>query len=279
MKIGILQSAGIAGDIIEKALAEPEINELFTPVIYSKENKNDKNVSSDLKFGNIAAVVVAPGSTTEFKFDGTTTLHLGRRQAVATAITDAEESEVPTLLTAELLTAKLQTLWLAARRDLLLSSPRIAVLAYNTPESDLEKDVIRPVINEQTEAGLGIFGPYDIEDFENESLHKSFDIILAISDSQAERMIPMVADEVHTRFICGLPIVMTQSDFAPDYDFAENIDAAEEGLLKAIYSAIDIRRNRDAYDIANANPLQKLYHERRDDSEKIRFAISKKKEG
>ena len=70
INIGILQSAGIAGRIIETALNNPEITDVFTPVIYSKENQNDKNVGSDLKFGNIAAVVVAPGSTTEFSFPG-----------------------------------------------------------------------------------------------------------------------------------------------------------------------------------------------------------------
>ena len=58
----------MAGRIIETALSHPEHTDVFKPVIYSKENQNDKNVSSDLKFGNIEAVIVAPGSATEFKF-------------------------------------------------------------------------------------------------------------------------------------------------------------------------------------------------------------------
>ena len=43
----------MAGRIIETALSHPEHTDVFKPVIYSKENQNDKNVSSDLKFGNI----------------------------------------------------------------------------------------------------------------------------------------------------------------------------------------------------------------------------------
>ena len=60
MNIGILQPAGMAGRIIETALSHPEHTDVFKPVIYSKENQNDKNVSSDLKFGNIAAGIVTP---------------------------------------------------------------------------------------------------------------------------------------------------------------------------------------------------------------------------
>ena len=37
---------------------------------------------------------------------------------------------------------------------------------------------------------------------------------------------------------------------------------------------MDIFRNRIEYDEPLANPLKKLYHEKRDDSEKVRFAIN-----
>ena len=83
VNIGILQSAGIAGRIIETALNNPEITDVFTPVIYSKENQNDKNVGADLKFGNIAAVVVAPGSTTEFSFPGAMIVYADQGRRIA----------------------------------------------------------------------------------------------------------------------------------------------------------------------------------------------------
>ena len=37
-------------------------------------------------------------------------------------------------------------------------------------------------------------------------------------------------------------------------------------------------RNRSTYDEPMTNPLPKLYHEKRDDSEKVRFTIPKAKE-
>lgn len=49
MNIGILQSAGIAGTVIECALSTPDNDDVFTATIYSKDNGNDKNVGADLK--------------------------------------------------------------------------------------------------------------------------------------------------------------------------------------------------------------------------------------
>ena len=45
----------------------------------------------------------------------------------------------------------------------------------------------------------------------------------------------------------------------------------EQSLRNAIYVAIDVWRNRQNYDKPYENPLPKLYHERRDESEKVRF--------
>ena len=49
----------------------------------------------------------------------------------------------------------------------------------------------------------------------------------------------------------------------------------ENSFRQAVYMAIDICRNRRNYDAPLANPLPKLFHERRDDGEKVRFAVPK----
>ena len=51
----------------------------------------------------------------------------------------------------------------------------------------------------------------------------------------------------------------------------------ESSFRHAIYLAIDIARRRHTSDTSSANPLPKLYHEKRDESEKVRFAIPKAK--
>jgi 4-hydroxythreonine-4-phosphate dehydrogenase len=47
-------------------------------------------------------------------------------------------------------------------------------------------------------------------------------------------------------------------------------------MRHAIYTAVDVLRNRINYDEPLKNPLPKLYHEKRDDSEKARFTVRPK---
>ena len=73
-------------------------------------------------------------------------------------------------------------------------------------------------------------------------------------------------------------MVATAPDLSPCYDIAGQGVADPTPLRHAIYAAIDGFRNRRAYDEPLANPLPKLYHEKKDDSEKVRFSIPKKHE-
>ena len=71
----------------------------------------------------------------------------------------------------------------------------------------------------------------------------------------------------------------TNADYPATYQFEEDdLDDPAHALRAAIYTAMEVRRNRKAYDEAHESPLPKLYHERKDDSEKVRFAVSKRKE-
>ena len=49
--------------------------------------------------------------------------------------------------------------------------------------------------------------------------------------------------------------------------------ADEMSMRHAIYTAIDMYRHRLAYDEPLAHPLPKLYHEKREDGDKARFAV------
>ena len=75
----------------------------------------------------------------------------------------------------------------------------------------------------------------------------------------------------------GLPIVRISPDHGTAYEIAGKGVADEASFRQAVYDAIDIFRNRINYDEPLQDPLKKLYHERRDDSEKVRFAVPKQK--
>lgn len=69
-------------------------------------------------------------------------------------------------------------------------------------------------------------------------------------------------------YISALPLVCTAPALTPDFANAGAGVADENALRHAIYAAIDIVRNREEYELPLANPLPKLYHEKRDESEK-----------
>lgn len=266
VNIGILQSAGIAGRIIETALNNPEITDVFTPVIYSKENQNDKNVGADLKFGNIAAVVVAPGSTTEFSFPGAMIVYADQGRRIAGISSEQ--------LAADGGAEAVRLAWQVIRRDFMVSMPRLAIVVSD--EDSAAK--CQQTVKELTEQGVYVFGPYKADEYIEENHAQHFDMTLAAGETVLQNMLDELTSPLRSRYIAGMPMIMTQTDYLANNEFDESaLNEPADALRQAVYLAIDISANRKAYDEAHENPLPKLYHERRDDSEKVRFAIPKKK--
>lgn len=276
MNIGILQSAGIAGKIIDVALNHAELTDVFTPVIYSKENQNDKNVGADLKFGNIAGVVVAPGSSSEFKFEGMVMMYLDDHMRLVTALPGVSEEGINDALTQEGLAACLRKCWMSLKRDFLVTMPRIAVVGLKTDVAEGEEDVVVATVEQMAAERIDVFGPYDLDDYLDENKHQHFDLTVVITDEQAQKVLGTKMSDMRTRFIAGIPMLMTMTDYSAAYDFDEDdLEEPAQALRDAAYRAMNISRCRNEYDEAHQNPLPKLYHERRDDSEKVRFAVKK----
>ena len=188
------------------------------------------------------------------------------------AIKDIAES-----ITKQKIVEKATIFYQALRRDLRVSSPRIAVLALN-PRcgedgvlGDEEQTVITPAINELAEKGIQVFGPYAADDFFGRSAYYRFDGVLAMYHDQGQTPFKAVAYENGVRFTTGLDLIRTAPAHGVNYAAAGKNITDEQSLRNAIYVAIDVWRNRQNYDKPYENPLPKLYHERRDESEKVRF--------
>ena len=54
--------------------------------------------------------------------------------------------------------------------------------------------------------------------------------------------------------------------------------ASATSLRQAIYTAVDMYRHRLVYDEPLKSPLPKLYHEKREDGDKARFAMPRAKD-
>ena len=165
------------------------------------------------------------------------------------------------------------------RRDLRVLNPRIAVLALNpVADGKEEQEIIIPAVAEMEQTRISVFGPYAAEQFFGNGLYDAFDGILAMYHDQGMAPLKTLAADECIRLLGGLDLVVTSLEDNPLFEKAGKGIADESPLRQAIFTAIDVWHNRINYDAPLANPLPKLYHEKRDESEKVRFSIPKKHE-
>ena len=198
---------------------------------------------------------------------------------IALATDGLDVKNIAGSITEEGLLEKITQLNLCMKRDFRISAPRIAVLALNpSAEGDEETNIIKPAIKKAEENGICAYGPYTAESFFAGRLYDSFDCVLAMYDDQANIPFNTLMQNDGICYIASLPLVCTAPALAPNYGDAGRGISDESALRHAIYAATDIARNRCEYDEPLANPLPKLYHEKRDESEKVRFSIPKKRD-
>jgi 4-hydroxythreonine-4-phosphate dehydrogenase len=203
---------------------------------------------------------------------------------VALVTTHLPIKNVAQAITKEAIVEKATIFHLSLRRDFRISNPRIAVLSLNPHAGDdgllgsEENDVIKPAIEALAEQGIQAFGPYPADGFFGSGAYDRFDGVLAMYHDQGLAPFKTIALEDGINYTAGLPIVRTSPDHGTAYDIAGQGKADENSMRQAIYTAIDIFRNRINYDEPLKNPLPKLFHEKREDGDKARFAIPRPKD-
>jgi 4-hydroxythreonine-4-phosphate dehydrogenase len=201
---------------------------------------------------------------------------------VALVTTHLAIKDVARAITKESIMEKATIFHTTLKRDFRISCPRIAVLALNPHAGDdgllgsEEKDIIAPAIEELAKKGIQAFGPYPADGFFGSGNYDRFDGVLAMYHDQGLAPFKTIALENGVNYTAGLPIVRTSPDHGTAYDIAGQGKADEQSMRQAIYTAIDVFRNRRNYDEPLKNPLPKLFHEKREDGEKARFAVRPK---
>ncbi len=201
---------------------------------------------------------------------------------VALVTTHLAIKDVAQAITQEAIIEKATIFHQSLRRDFLISSPRIAVLSLNPHAGDdgllgaEEKNIITPAIEKLSEKGIQAFGPYPADGFFGAGSYYHFDGVLAMYHDQGLAPFKTIALDNGVNYTAGLPIVRTSPDHGTAYDIAGQGVADENSMRQAIYTAIDIFRHRKEYDEPMQNPLPKLFHEKREDGDKSRFAIRPK---
>ncbi len=250
---------------------------------------------ADLRAGDIDVLVTAPINKANiqsetFSFPGHTeyleavTAESGEKalmvlcndnMRVALVTTHLPLSKVPEAITKDEILSKLNVFQHSLQRDFGIRAPRIAVLALNPHAGDggllgdEEKEIIAPAIAEARDRKILAFGPYAADGFFGAGRFVKFDGILAMYHDQGLAPFKALAMDAGVNFTAGLPIVRTSPDHGTGYDIAGQGEASPESMRAAIYAAIDICRNRRAYDEAYRSPLRRQYHDRGTDNVKL----------
>ncbi len=234
------------------ALAQGKVHVLVTAPI------NKENIQSpDFNF---------PGHTEylESKFgDGNSLMFLvSDTLRVAVATGHISVTQVAAALTVEKITNKIRALHLSLVKDFNITKPKIAVLGLNPHAGDNgvigneEKNIILPAINIAKEEGIIAYGPYPADGFFGNKTYTQFDAVLAMYHDQGLVPFKTIAFNNGVNFTAGLPIVRTSPDHGTAYDIAGKNKASEKSFREAIYTAIDIYRNRKINKVSWANPLK-----------------------
>ena len=185
--------------------------------------------------------------------------------------------DIATTITKDLIMEKLSIFHRSLKQDFGIDCPRIAVFSLNPHAGDNgvigteESEVIIPAMQEMIAKGIQCFGPYPADGFMGSGNFTHFDGILAMYHDQGLAPFKALAMDEGVNFTAGLPIVRTSPAHGTAYDIAGQGIASESSFRQAIYTAIDVYRNRVIEREIHARPLRKQYHERRDDSDILKL--------
>lgn len=136
----------------------------------------------------------------------------------------------------------------ALRRDFALEKPRIAVSGLNphAGESgefgDEETRIIAPAIQELSEDGMDVSGPFPADTLFSESHRKNFDVAVCMYHDQALIPIKALDFDRTVNVTLGLPFIRTSPDHGTACDIAGTGRANEESLVSALAMAADMAK-------------------------------------
>ena len=256
---------------------------------------------ADYKEGAFDVLVTAPIAKNSIRgFDGHTsyltqqlaeekhglTILVSDNLRVALVTNNVSLKDVAETINQQKIVEKAKVFHESLRRDMRIANPRIAVLALNPrggEDGELgneEQEIIRPAVEELASQSIQAFGPYPADDFFGDGSYAQFDGVLAMYHDQGQtpfKALTSISDDKGVRVTAGLSIIRTAPAHGACFNLAGQGRMEADSMRHAIFEAIDIWRNRQNYDAPMGNPLPKLYHEKRDDSEKVRFNVPRER--
>ncbi|MGP1991824.1 4-hydroxythreonine-4-phosphate dehydrogenase PdxA [Zobellia laminariae] len=171
--------------------------------------------------------------------------------------------DISAAINAILIRDKVRTIEKSLQMDFGIRAPKVAMLGINPHSGDNgiigkeDDEVLKPVIKEMSDAGHLVFGPYSADSFFGSDAYKNFDAILAAYHDQGLIPFKTLSFGKGVNFTAGLSKVRTSPDHGTAYEIAGKGKADPSSFKEAVFTALQIFKNRKEYMELTKNPLQK----------------------
>ncbi|WP_417318127.1 4-hydroxythreonine-4-phosphate dehydrogenase PdxA [Emcibacter sp.] len=152
-------------------------------------------------------------------------------------------SEVPALISENLIIETCRTVAAALTKDFGIAAPRIVVAGLNPHAGENgglgreEIEIIAPAIEKLQEEGLSIFGPLSADTMFHEAARTGYDVAVCMYHDQALIPIKTLDFDGGVNVTLGLPLIRTSPDHGTALNIAGQNKANPESFLRAIKTA------------------------------------------
>ena len=226
-------------ELATKSIIENKIEVLVTA---PSNKKNIQNQKFDF-----------PGHTDYLssKFNGTSLMFMISERLKIGLLTDhIPINQVVSKINKEKIKEKISVMERSLQIDFGIVKPKIAVLSINPHVGDggiigsEDEDILIPTLIDISKSGTLISGPFSSDSFFGSGAYNNYDSVLAIYHDQGLIPFKTISFGEGVNFTAGLNKIRTSPDHGTAFDIAGNNIADPTSFKNAIFSAIDIYRNR-----------------------------------
>ncbi|BDW92324.1 4-hydroxythreonine-4-phosphate dehydrogenase PdxA [Allomuricauda sp. XS_ASV26] len=250
------------------------IRSLRAAVAALKEDKIDVLVTAPINKNNIQSEDFNFPGHTDFlaqELKGESLMFMVTYELRVGLLTDhIAVKDVAKTITPKLIRNKIAIMEKSLKMDFGIRRPKIAMLGINPHSGDNgtigEEDdkVLKPTIQELFNKGTLVYGPYSADSFFGSDNHKGFDAVLAAYHDQGLIPFKTLSFGKGVNYTAGLDKVRTSPDHGTAYEIAGKGMADESSFKEAVFTGIQVFKNRTEYLDLHKNPLQKQKMKRGD---------------
>lgn len=243
------------------------IRSLRAAVSALKEDKIDVLVTAPINKNNIQSENFKFPGHTDFlaqELEGESLMFMVTNSLRVGLLTDhIAVKDVAKAITPKLIRNKVATMEKSLKMDFGIRRPKIAMLGINPHSGDSgtigEEDdkILKPTIEELFNKGTLVYGPYSADSFFGSNSHQNFDAILAAYHDQGLIPFKTLSFGKGVNYTAGLNKVRTSPDHGTAYEIAGKGKADESSFKEAVFTAMQVFKNRTEYLELTKNPLQK----------------------